>query len=107
MTGYRQFEIHQRLDMGAVEMEDALAEIEEAESGNDADNSEDRGFPIAAPYALQRFNNFAYVPPDLTSSIVIGRIFCAGSLATIISCCNSFSNFAPSLSLRTRRVLAI
>jgi hypothetical protein len=60
VTGYRQFEIHQRLDMGAVEMEDALAEIEEAESGNDADDSEDRSFPIAAPYALQRFNNFAH-----------------------------------------------
>jgi hypothetical protein len=38
MTGHRQLEIHQRLDMGAVEMEDALAEIKESKRGDDAGN---------------------------------------------------------------------
>ncbi len=40
MTGYLQVEIHQGLDMGAVEMEDALTDIKEAKRGDDADNAE-------------------------------------------------------------------
>ena len=50
MAGDRQLQIHQRLDMGAVEVEDALTEIEQAEGGHHADNAEHRGGPQHHPH---------------------------------------------------------
>ena len=43
MSGHRQFQVHQRLDMCAVEMKDALAEIKQAKRGHDPDEAQDGG----------------------------------------------------------------
>ena len=45
MTSHGQLQVHQRLDMGAVEMKDALAKIKQAKRGHDANDAQDRGDP--------------------------------------------------------------
>ena len=45
MSGDRQLQVHQRLDVSAVEMKYALAEIKQAKRGHDADDAQHRGDP--------------------------------------------------------------
>ena len=43
MSGNGQFQVHQRLDMCAIEVEYAFGQIEQTESGNDTDDAEHGG----------------------------------------------------------------
>ena len=45
MSGHRQLQIHQRLDVGAVEVKYALAKRKQAKRGDDPDDAQHRSDP--------------------------------------------------------------
>jgi hypothetical protein len=45
MSAHGQLQVHQRLDVGAVEVKDALAKIKRAKGGDDPDDAQHRGDP--------------------------------------------------------------
>ena len=50
MPGNGQLQVHQRLDVRAVEVKDALAEIKQAERRDDPDYAQHRGDPQDQPH---------------------------------------------------------
>jgi hypothetical protein len=51
MSGHGQLQVHQRLDMRAVEVKDALANIKQAKSRDDPDDAEDSLSAVTRPAA--------------------------------------------------------